>query len=58
MSVVQGRSGCRGILVESAPGVGECELGEDCEALSVRSDYLAYRNAHIRIVAEWRTGKT
>ena len=44
------------VLVESAPGVGECELGEECEALSLRADYLAYRDAHIRIVAEWRTG--
>jgi len=53
MSVVQGRSGCRGVLVESAPGVGECEFGDECEALTLRSDYLAYRNAHTRIVPEW-----
>jgi hypothetical protein len=42
-------------LVESAPGAGECERGDACEALALRPDYIAYRNAHTRIVASWIT---
>jgi len=41
------------MLIERAPGVGDCERGDDCEALHLRADYLAYRNAHTRVTAQW-----
>jgi hypothetical protein len=51
VTVVQGQAGCAGVLVESAPGRGRCERGEECEVLALLPDYIAYRNAHHRIVA-------
>jgi hypothetical protein len=52
MTVVQGQSGCAGVLVESRPGRGECDRGAECEVLALLPDYIAYRNAHHRIVAK------
>jgi hypothetical protein len=42
---------CDGLLVESSEGVGECDQGEACQALGLRSDYEAYRAAHGRVIA-------
>jgi hypothetical protein len=53
MSVVNQRGGCPGLLIETAPGAGECERGDECEALALRADYLSYRQAHTRISTEW-----
>ncbi len=49
MSVTNQRVGCPGPLVEERPGLGECARGDACEALELRADYLAYRNAHTRV---------
>jgi hypothetical protein len=49
MSVVQPQAGCPGVLVESVPGVGNCERGDACEVLALKPDYISYRNAHTRI---------
>lgn len=56
MSVTNQRATCPGPLVEQQPGVGECSRGEECEVLGLRDDYLAYRNAHMRVTTEWRAG--
>jgi len=53
------RTGCPGVLVETAPGAGTCERGEKCEALALLPDYLAYRDAHGNIDSAWtRRGAT
>jgi hypothetical protein len=54
MSVTNQRATCPGPLVEQQPGVGECSRGEECEVLGLRDDYLAYRNAHMRVTSEWQ----
>jgi hypothetical protein len=54
MSVTNQRATCPGPLVEERPGVGECARGDECEVLSLRDDYLAYRNAHMRVTNEWQ----
>jgi hypothetical protein len=41
---------CDGLLVEYGEGIGECDLGEACQALESRDDYPAYRTAHGRVV--------
>jgi len=45
---------CPGPLEESRPGAGECARGDACEVLELKTDYLAYRNAHIRVTTLWR----
>jgi len=42
---------CRGLLVVFEPGVGMCDLGNDCEALAYRDDFETYRAAHDRKVS-------
>jgi hypothetical protein len=34
--------------------MGECARGDACEVLELKTDYLAYRNAHIRVTTLWR----
>jgi hypothetical protein len=41
---------CDGLLVESGDGIGECDLGDACQALGLRDDYPAYRAAHDRVI--------
>jgi hypothetical protein len=53
MSVQNQRPTCTGELVETSPGVGECELGEDCPVSHLKPDYFAYRDAHFKIRADW-----
>jgi hypothetical protein len=53
VSVTNQRVTCPGPLVEERPGVGECSRGEACEALDLKSDYLTYRNAHMRVTSVW-----
>ena len=43
---------CEGTLVESAEGLGVCDEGSACRALSLRNDYAAYRAAHDRVVTQ------
>jgi hypothetical protein len=45
---------CPGPLEESRPGAGECARGDACEVLELQTDYLAYRNAHLRVTTLWR----
>jgi hypothetical protein len=45
---------CPGPLLEERPGAGDCARGEECAVLELRTDYLAYRSAHIRITSLWR----
>jgi hypothetical protein len=47
------RAGCPGLLVERAPGSGTCERGDECEALALLPDYLAYRDAHANVDSTW-----
>jgi hypothetical protein len=47
--------GCKGRLVEDRPGAGTCDLGDDCEVVHLRDDYLAYRAAHLNITSTWLT---
>jgi hypothetical protein len=54
MSVTNQRATCPGPLIEQQPGVGECARGDDCEVLALKDDYLAYRNAHMRVTNEWQ----
>jgi len=53
VSVTNQRVTCPGPLVEERPGVGECARGEACEVLDLSADYLAYRNAHMRVTSAW-----
>jgi hypothetical protein len=41
---------CDGLLVEYGKGIGECDLGDTCQALGSRDDYPAYRAAHGRVI--------
>ncbi len=41
---------CDGLLVEYPNGVGECNLGDACQALRSQDDYPAYRAAHDRVI--------
>jgi hypothetical protein len=34
------------VWAEVGPGIGECDLGLDCEALELLDDFDAYRRAH------------
>jgi hypothetical protein len=52
--VTNQRATCPGPLVEERPGVGECARGDECEVLVLKDDYLAYRNAHMRVTSEWQ----
>jgi len=54
MSVTNQRVTCPGPLVEERPGVGQCARGDECEVLPMKDDYLAYRNAHMRVTNEWQ----
>jgi len=49
VTVQNQRPTCPGELVESAPGVGECERGDECAVTHLRADYFTYRDAHARI---------
>ena len=45
---------CPGMLVESAPGVGECDRGIGCVAAYLHDDdYEAFREEHDRITSRW-----
>src|SRR6266702_3280725 len=48
LAVVGSEYRCDGMWIEVAPGVGECKLGLDCEALELLDDFDAYRLAHER----------
>jgi hypothetical protein len=54
VSVTNQRATCPGPLIESRPGVGECARGDECEVVALKDDYLAYRNAHMRVTSEWQ----
>jgi TusA-related sulfurtransferase len=54
MSVTNQRATCPGPLIEQRPGLGECARGDECEVLALADDYLAYRNAHMRVTNEWQ----
>jgi hypothetical protein len=54
VSVTNQRVTCPGPLLEERPGLGECSRGEQCEVLDLKPDYLAYRNAHMRVTSAWR----
>jgi hypothetical protein len=41
---------CDGLLVEYGEGIGECYLGDACQALGSRDGYPAYRAAHDRVI--------
>jgi hypothetical protein len=53
MTVSNQRPTCPGELVESSPGVGECDRGDECAVLELRGDYFSYRDAHFNIRADW-----
>jgi len=53
MAVTNPRLGCPGPLVEERPGVGECVRRDACEVLELKGDYMAYRNAHVRVTSVW-----
>jgi hypothetical protein len=53
VTVANVRAGCPGVLVETAPGSGTCERGDECEALALLPDYLSYRDAHGNIDSVW-----
>jgi len=53
VSVTNQRATCPGPLVEERPGLGECARGDECEVLAQKDDYLAYRNAHMRVTSAW-----
>jgi len=54
MSVTNQRATCPGPLLEEHPGVGECARQDTCEVLELKNDYLAYRNAHMRVRSVWQ----
>ena len=58
MSVQNQRPTCAAELVESSPGVGECELGDDCPVADLKPDFFAYRDAHFKIRADWAGGSS
>lgn len=53
MTVQNQRPTCPAELVESSPGVGECERGDECPVAHLKPDYFAYRDAHMKIRAAW-----
>jgi hypothetical protein len=53
LTVQNQRPTCAAELVESAPGVGECELGDECPVANLKTDYFAYRDAHFKVRADW-----
>jgi hypothetical protein len=53
MSVTNQRVTCPGPLIEERPGVGECARQDACEVVDLKNDYLAYRNAHMRVTSVW-----
>ena len=53
MTVQNQRPTCAAELVESSPGVGECELGDECPVAHLAPDYFAYRDAHFNIREAW-----
>jgi len=57
VSVTRQSVTCPGPLEEERPGVGVCARGDACEVLELQSDYLAYRNAHMRVTSLWREPK-
>ena len=57
VSVTQQGVTCPGPLEEERPGAGVCARGDACEVLELRSDYLAYRGAHLRVTSAWRDPK-
>jgi len=54
MTVQNQRPMCTAELVESAPGVGRCERGDECPVAHLEADFFAYRDAHLNIRAAWR----
>jgi hypothetical protein len=40
-------------LIEERPGIGECARGDECEVIGLEGDYLAFRNAHMRVTSVW-----
>ena len=56
MSVQNQRPTSAAELVESSPGVGECELGDECPVADLKPDFFAYRDAHFKIRADWAKG--
>jgi hypothetical protein len=58
VSVTNQRVTCPGPLLEERPGLGECSRGDECEVLDLKADYLAYRNAHMRVTSAWRERPT
>ena len=57
MSVTHQGVTCPGPLEEERPGAGTCARGDACEVLELANDYLAYRNAHMRVTTLWRAPK-
>jgi hypothetical protein len=53
VTVANLRASCPGVLVEQTPGSGTCDRGEECEALALKPDYFAYRDAHAKIESAW-----
>ena len=47
---------CDGLLVEHGESIGECDLGDACQALGSRDDYPAYRAAHGRVIDSEQSG--
>ena len=47
---------CDGLLVEYGESIGECDLGDACQALGSRDDYPAYRAAHGRVIDSGQSG--
>jgi hypothetical protein len=56
VTVTNQRLTCPGPLIEERPGSGVCARGDECEALALKPDYFAYRDAHTRIENEWPRG--
>jgi hypothetical protein len=56
MTVTNQRATCPGPLIEERPGVGECAREDACEVRELQDDYLAYRNAHMRVTSVWQQG--
>ena len=56
MSVQNQRPTCPAVLVETAPGAGECERGDECPVAYLKPDFFAYRDAHMKVRAAWKGG--
>jgi hypothetical protein len=57
MTVQNQRPMCTAELVESAPGVGRCERGDECPVAYLETDFFAYRDAHLKVRAAWMRGR-